>query len=896
MATRQVVKGTSSKIYDIIGNFDKGINTTVADDVVIDYAFRSLKNFYNEKEGTLSKRPGVYDTQLGNIFRAIVDGNYNKEKLNVWFENTMEGKEDIGEPAFNKMVKMAFKGEPFISEEYIATSGSSENEHVTYRFTPRNLLNYYVVKDVNTSQYLLKADQLLNGGMTEVPTNSLNFMEFILIVGGFLEKTDLGEAVTDYDWELVSYGISIYHVRLTLSHSYDDVNSLSIAIETKDPTIKPYEKEGKFYPRWLYAHEELDSKYPGDVIGPDYRPSEFLELEKYNGYLYAATGTNYILKIQEAFSDKLMFLEDTITEIGGYRDSNVYKPTPIEVSYIGFNILANDPISYIDNTGVTNVVKGVFFSTTIRDDNNIDVNEPIKDVPYNSPFNIHIMHSGDQQPSSFQYRSDNGDTDITTNPYKDFKGTYNADTSIFKCDGLNEEGNFEIKISIGENSFINYFSTGSDYKKETGLVSEINDLIFSSTKCKIIGSQLVLFGGHGYAFFSDFDRFDYFPNYYNVYVANSSNEEITAITYFRQFYAIFTNRQIKRMSGSFGTDSFGIYPLNDFMGCNNGNTIRLVNNNLYFVGNDGLYQLKQGYLGEGTENVEKIDIAMPGVLNSRTVRNAFVLGDYYIMSMQDGITWYLVNIQTGAFYEFDLSAEIESPYINTDNSRPFSAIFLSRLYDQYGNYLNLAKYDDMRELEAMETRGKMDIMQFRFSDLLFLEEDSRHQDDIPFISSFETPYINLGTPTHTKKFKSVFLKCINNTGHLIPLYITIYVDDTKIISPENYKIMYNVETATYYYVYKTESNASLYKNMGVLGELTLGQDNMGHKTVQQLKINPNFKGRAIKIVLSDGFDEQVDVESDDHITRPETIRHRNNKNFTLSVIGFIYKLKKVKEG
>ena len=400
-----------------------------------------------------------------------------------------------------------------------------------------------------------------------------------------------------------------------------------------------------------------------------------------------------------------------------------------------------------------------------------------------------------------------------------------------------------------------------------------------------------MYGGHGYIFFSDYNRFDYFPNYYNLYIANGSNEEVTAVTYFRQFYAVFTNKQIKRMSGTFGADNFGVYPLNDFMGCSNGLTVRLVNNNLFFVGNDGLYQLKQGYLGEGTENVEKIDIMMPDVINSKNVRDAYVLGNYYIMSMTDGRTWYLMNINTNAMYHYVLSDASD------DSKQAYSSIFLSNFYDEYGNFINLAHYEDMTAFDDTEERGNMDIMQFRFNDLDFLDNDLRNKDAADFVSKLETPYIHLGTPTHTKKFKAVYFKFTNKSETLIPLYITIYVDDVAVLSPEDYEVLYDDATDTYYYIYKTDSNASILegadiiKGTRVLGELVLGEDTLGKKTIQQLKLRPNFKGRAIKFVLADGYDETVTEDGESTV-----VKHRNNKNFTLSAIGIIYKLKKVKEG
>ena len=77
-------------------------------------------------------------------------------------------------------------------------------------------------------------------------------------------------------------------------------------------------------------------------------------------------------------------------------------------------------------------------------------------------------------------------------------------------------------------------------------------------------------------------------------------------------------------------------------------------------------------------------------------------------------------------------------------------------------------------------------MVFRFNDLDFIETSLRHKDGAGFISSFETHAMNMGYPTHIKKFKSIFIKMINDSGHIIPLFITIKVDDTTVIDPSKY--------------------------------------------------------------------------------------------------------------
>lgn len=68
--------------------------------------------------------------------------------------------------------------------------------------------------------------------------------------------------------------------------------------------------------------------------------------------------------------------------------------------------------------------------------------------------------------------------------------------------------------------------------------------------------------------------------------------------------------------------------------------------------------------------------------------------------------------------------------------------------------------------------------------------------------------------------------------------------------------------------------------------MTLGEDVFGERTMQILKMKVREKGRAIKIIVSDGIEEGNKGYN----------FYQNNFRFDLSTIGVVYKLKKVKEG
>jgi len=885
MAQRQPLKGpltqnNAGKVYDVLMNFNKGIDKKTADDVSLDSSFKNLKNFYNQAEGYLSKRPGVYNTNISDLMKELAKYNFTVPVFNIVTNKFNETAQDLI---------------PRLQDLYSTIFLSEEKMGAQFKFKLDKIIGFQVLKNSFFLEFIQHYEDILEGNHPEnIGSDTIEF-SCIIVGGGYykaLNETSLGRH-------------GLYISRINVVFTYDETNSrydVNLEIDNVDATMNPYEKDGNYLCRWQYLP---DNYVEGDTDG---QPALPIDVSNYNGFSYIATGTNYIVKIAQNPDVKTADANhpgesNIIQQIGGYEQENLYRPTAIELNQIGFNVLSHDPLTYVDRTGSTSKTKGVFYSIDVTKDGET-FKQPVTKVPYNSEFYMHIIYTGNTAPSEIKYRPDNGETDTEKNPYKNFPGAwYDNDHTIWKCTGIDSDQKFEIYIKLGNDEFRTFITTTSNPVDETGYINEISKLVYSSTRSKIINNQLVLYGGHGYLFFSEYDNFSYYPNYYYVYIASEAGEEeVTNISYFRQYYAIFTNKRIKRMTGSFGTEEFGIYPLSDYIGCPNGRTVKSIGNNLLFLGNDGIYKLKQGYLGEGTENIEKIDEILGGDLNLNNVVQAFVMNNNYIVIKNDGTSWIVFNSLTEAFYEYNLESKVGRVYKGKELDKemaaktlPFYSAFQSNLYDSNGDFLIVPMYNYTYNLDYTNySISSIDFMLFRFHDLDFLNEENRHKDGEAFISMLETHSMNMGYPTHTKKFKDVFIKIFNETGRVIPLYVTIKVDDTTVIDPSDYYVYYNEENDTYYYLEKIESNAEI--DIGkALGEFTIGVDPLGDRTIQQIRFRVRYKGRSIKIILSDGYNDYTTITTSEG-QRGIPIRQRNLHDFSISSIGIVYKLKKVREG
>ncbi len=802
---KQPLKGTTQKTYEVVNNFSKGYATSVADDLLNENVFSSIVNFIPGKEGNIQKRPGLVKSNLYNLFLGLK--NEETSGITVTFNGYTDDTTELAPKDY--IFSQVFLVEP------------------TGSFVVDKLLNLTIIED-----YHFLEDLQEDGGVASIlngthPTAYLNKHQIHLLL--VFRLTD----------ENGNHFLRIAKLKVQCSGT-----TLSVDYEIKNAKADNTRKDG------------YSLKYNGDNV---------LDLTIYHNYYYFVNGTDAIIRIHRDFMEENGARVASIDEI--YSGSNkLYKPTAIEVANIGFNILATDPLSFVDVQGTADAIRGVYYTLN---------GEPTQTIPFNKEFQIHILQSGSSTANAPQYRPDNGDVDTSTNPYKTMPGSFNSDHTIFTCTGLDLTGNYEIKVTKGSVEFINYFTMGTVQENNVGKVSDIKELIFSSKYCKVINNQLVLYGGHGYIFFSEYDNFEYYPNYFYVYVAETNDEYVVNISYFRQYYAIFTNKRLKRMTGGFGTDNFGVYPLNDFVGCKNGHTVKQIENYLYFLSDNGMYALKQGYIGEGTENVQQMDLSIYGSYNPEKVLNAVTVQNYYIVHGEDETLF--LNYVNDAFYKCEYTKVLEvdeqgNPVYSSGISVPF----------QYTREPGCLYYGFIeKSYSEGNVENEFDIMVQDFN----YDGPLTHDNWRSFNSDVETSFMSMGYPTNMKKFKQVYLKLYTDYGKFVPLYVTIIVDDIVAVSPTNYEVVYNEETKTYYYIYKTESNKEL-KGYHVLGTLELGEDIIGKRTLQVLKFRVGKKGRAIKVILSDAIPK-------DKLGYTDT---QNINNFELAAMGIVYKLKKVKEG
>ena len=308
---------------------------------------------------------------------------------------------------------------------------------------------------------------------------------------------------------------------------------------------------------------------------------------------------------------------DTFSYYGaaiGNTANQAYKPSPMEIRKVGFNILGDDPLHWVDYQGLsTDSIQGVYLTTTDG--------KPTTVIPNTGSFKLNILYTGTDNGFDIVFKE--GETERSANVTVD--GTTSA-TGLKVYDVVFTTvptSNVEIKITktgASINDYYDYYDVGA-VDQEVKAVTHLNIGDYGMIE---MYNRAVYFKDDT-IWFSEINNFHYVPNYNYVSLPIEPTDKITKIIYFRNVYVIFTKFRIYKMSNAFGDANFQVVPLNLSIGCHAPHTIVPIENVLYFASPRGIYQLiSSAAYGNSSnsltfENVKEIDTKVKSLTSNVTM-------------------------------------------------------------------------------------------------------------------------------------------------------------------------------------------------------------------------------------------------------------------------------------
>lgn len=340
-----------------------------------------------------------------------------------------------------------------------------------------------------------------------------------------------------------------------------------------------------------------------DTIVIEEKVTDLPVIFNWNKTLLNIETIDFFNKIYFTTNDKGLVMYDRANDTFSYYGKNVpnnanvsYKPTAMEIRKVGFNMLGDDPLYWVDYQGLsTNSIQGVYLTT-------MD-NIPTQVLPFGGKFRINILYTGANGGFTFSFKE--GEQVLT------YTATSNATlskTGLAVYDiVISNVPTSEIEIKIEKTGatidpYYDYYNVGSP-DPEAKPVEALN--IGDYGICEMY-NRAVYYKGDT-LWFSEINKFDYVPNYNYVSLPIEPIDEITKVIFFRNVHIIFTRYRIYKMIGQFGTTSFQVMPVNVAVGCHAPNTIVPIENELYFASPRGLYSLRSSEFRDGIENLKELD-------------------------------------------------------------------------------------------------------------------------------------------------------------------------------------------------------------------------------------------------------------------------------------------------
>jgi hypothetical protein len=438
-----------------------------------------------------------------------------------------------------------------------------------------------------------------------------------------------------------------------------------------------------------------------------------------------------------------------IGEFGTGITNSAYKPNGIEVRRVGFNVLGKDPLTWIDNKGLTiNSIQGVYITTTDR--------IPLMAVPTGMKLQINIIYTGNFS-----------DFDIVFSEYEtplDASVTKNTTVSttgiaVYDVDFLTQPSTeLQINIAFTEPSitledYIDYYPVGVlDTSAPT-----VETLDIGNFEIVQIYDRLVFYKGNQ-IWFSEINNFVYVPNFNFVLLPIDNTDEVVKITYFRTSYIVFTKKKIYKLSGSFGSTTLRLDLVNDDVGCIAPNSVVLVENELFFLSTRGLRSLKTDIFRESVENLRQFDERVYPIVTNNANAYAFVYKEQYLL---------FSNLRGNRKYV-------------TVRERRYEIPDVLRAYYRLGAYSmdKLSRYPRFIIQESGELYSFMTI-----NDVTSIYKFGQGYNDFgaTYDCEFETTGMSMGYPTHEKKFKHVIFKIGGQLNHI---YVDTFADGYNAHSEE----------------------------------------------------------------------------------------------------------------
>lgn len=479
------------------------------------------------------------------------------------------------------------------------------------------------------------------------------------------------------------------------------------------------------------------------------------------------------------------------------KTNSAYKPTPLEVRKVGFNVLGNSPLTWINRSGLaTKSVQGIYVMTS--------TGIPVDVLPAGQTFKLAIMYTGTTEPAwklkfATNFLEESADEkEISHTKTKDDSLSVVGALTVYNITLTTQvQTSVYITIDMGDEAIAPYRDV-YDVGEISPNAKQVQTLNLGEYEVTRMGNRNVFYAKDT-IWFSEFDMYNYVPNLNYVILPINPSDDIVAIKFFRSSYLIFTREKIYKLMGTYGSSDFGVSIVSDNMGCISPKSIAMVNNMMYFLSATGLHALRSETFRADLEQIKRIDEKVAPVILKNNQAFGYVDNDQYVLNLNH-------NYAKALIPGYTTTVQIESrDYLIPDAVRHYYE-FNAFTFDTFA-----------------EGRYPKFLFQVSGDTFAFLNRKvyNRVEQTTDFGSVYdvevETVANNVGYPNHEKKFKDVVLK-LGQKFDEQNFDIDVYADGYRVASSsifENHELEYSQIESSKNGVKKVRLNSTKCKNIAL---------------------------------------------------------------------------------
>ncbi len=568
-----------------------------------------------------------------------------------------------------------------------------------------------------------------------------------------------------------------------------------------------------------------------------FQTTDSVEAVQYGEWLYVATGTKLVrAKVYLSAGSPVATAETVVDQ---------YKPTSQEALYIGTNALNTTPSNYLtDNTtGALGTLEALGISIT----------NPYFTINVSNTLTSYVKTSTTDLPNvqySWAYRLS---TDTT---WTDLPG-YHPHNTAYKSAAfqLSAPGTYDIrcemKLSAGTTDEWILYGVVIDATAQATVLPSSN--IQKCRKILLHWDRLIIYdpkpsttdgstNQQDQIFISQVGEPRYFPTTNVISFAADTQQRVRKVVRYRNILLIFTPDTIQSLAGKSPADYVRSL-VNNQLGAIWGNSVQVVENDVYFVSKQGIYAVRPNVYTQDNFNVASLDTFVMDEFATEFVVSDSVAGSGLATSQVTSVVFdnqYILYGTNNKIYRhyYDRRAWVvdEMSHLTTSNvTLRFATPVIASFNGEQTILEPVMKYNSVTPAVTFGEFGAWD--KSLYTDFT-----------VAYTMTLRTKYFDLSQAFNYKKLRQIFIitRLENEDVHLA---VTIQADSAVILDPTSGTAVIDPLTHAVTWTTTTTPNFDFYAGTYPLTNWVLNTNPLGEQTLSVLSSNIRAKCRRVRVTF-----------------------------------------------